>query len=195
MARRRDSSGSASGGSDLINDFFEESENELANVITGIRIVCALGLAFCPPFSIPFYVLYLICGVSDVLDGIVARCLGKETKSGAQLDTAADIVFTAVVILKTLPTVDIPTWVIVWTVCIAVLKAVNVITGFVMRRRFVAEHTVPNKICGVLLFALPLCVGFLPGRSVTVLIVMNCAVAAIAAVHEWYCIRTGKEIA
>ena len=39
-----------------------------------------------------------------------------------------------------------------------------------------------------------LCIGFLPGKPVTVLTVLTCAAAAFAAVHEWYCIRTGKEI-
>ena len=164
-------------------------------MITGIRIVCALGLIFCPPFSILFYVLYLIGGVSDVLDGIVARRLGKETKSGAQLDTAADIVFTVAVIAKTLPAIDTPAWVIVWIACIAVIKAVNIICGFVIRKHFVAEHTVPNKVCGALLFALPLCIGFLPGKPVILLTVLTCAAATFAAIHEGYCVCTGKEIA
>lgn len=163
-------------------------------MITGIRIVSALSLILCPPFSVLFYVLYLIGGVSDVLDGIIARWLGTETKTGAQLDTIADIVFTAVIFIKVLPAIRIPTWVIVWIVCIAVIKAVNLVSGFVIRKRFAAEHTVPNKICGVLLFALPLCIGFLPGKPVTVLTVLTCVAAAFAAVHEWYCIRTGKEI-
>ena len=166
----------------------------MADVITGIRIVCALCLIACPPFSILFFVLYLIGGVSDVLDGIAARRLGKETKFGARFDTAADIVFTIVVILKTLPAIDIPAWVIVWIVCVAVIKAVNIVSGFVIRKHFAAEHTVPNKVCGVLLFTLPLCIGFLPGKSVTVLIVLTCAAATFAAIHEGHCIRTGKEI-
>ncbi len=163
-------------------------------MITGIRIVCALGLIACPPFSALFYILYLIGGVSDVLDGIAARRFGIETKYGAQLDTAADIVFTVVVIVKTLPKVSLPAWVIVWIACIAVVKAVNIVGGFVIRKHFAAEHTVPNKVCGVLLFALPLCIGFLPGRAVTLLTVLTCAVAAFAAIHEWYCILAGKEI-
>ncbi|MBQ0135065.1 MAG: CDP-alcohol phosphatidyltransferase family protein [Clostridiales bacterium] len=166
----------------------------MANLITCLRILCGIGLLACAPFSSPFYCLYLLGGVSDVLDGFAARHFGTETRLGAQLDTAADIVFTAAVLIKVLPTVPLPLGLILWTVSIAVIKGINVISGFVMYKRFVAEHTVMNKLCGILLYAIPLCIGILPPRPVAVLISVTCAAAAFAAVQEGHYIRTGKEI-
>lgn len=166
----------------------------MANIITGFRIACALALIFCPPFSRWFYVLYILGIASDVFDGLTARCLGKETKLGARLDTIADIVFTAIVILKVVLTVSIPAWLIIWIVGIAVIKCINIISGFVIYKRFVAEHTVMNKICGVLLFAIPLCIGRYPWQPVAVLIILTCASATFAAVQEGHYIRIGKEI-
>ena len=166
----------------------------MANIITGIRIVCALALLVCPTFSGWFYALYLLGGVSDVLDGFAARHLGTQTKRGAQLDTIADIVFTAVVLLKVVRTVKIPVWLIVWIACIAVIKCINIISGFVIHKRFVSEHTVLNKLCGGLLFAIPLCIGRFPRQPVAVLMILTCAVATIAAIQERYYIRRGKEI-
>ena len=166
----------------------------VANVITGIRIVCALGLIFCPTFSAWFYVLYIVGGISDVLDGIVARHLGKETKFGARLDMVADIIFTLTVLIKVVRTVFIPMWLIIWIFCIAVIKCINMISGFVMHKRLVSEHTIMNKICGVLLFAIPLCIGRFPRQPVAVLIVLTCGVATFAAIQEGHYIRTGKEI-
>ncbi len=166
----------------------------MANIITGIRIVCALALIFCPTFSSRFYAFYILGGISDVLDGIVARRFGKETKLGARLDTTADIIFTVIVLIKTVRTVHIPVWLIIWTMGIAVIKCINIISGFVIFKRFVSEHTVMNKVCGVLLFAIMLCIGKIPSRPVSVLIILTCFAATFAAVQEGHYIRTGKEI-
>ena len=166
----------------------------MANIITGIRIVCAAALGFCPTFSAWFYALYILGGISDVLDGIAARRLGKQTRLGARLDTAADTIFTAVVIIKVVRAVSFPVWLVVWIVCIAVIKCGNIICGFVIYRRFVSEHTVMNKICGILLFALPLCIGGAPWQLSAILTVLICVSATFAAVQEGHYIRTGKEI-
>ena len=166
----------------------------VANVITGIRIACALGLIFCPTFSAWFYALYISGGISDVLDGIVARRLGKETKLGAQLDTIADIFFIGIIIVKTVPAISIPTWIIIWIICIALIKCVNILSGFVLYKRFISEHTVMNKICGALLFAIPLCMVKLPPQPLEALIILTCGVASFAAIQEGHFIRTGKEI-
>ncbi len=166
----------------------------MANVITGVRIVCALSLIFCPMFSAWFYGLYILGGVSNVLDGMAARRLGTETKFGAQLDTVADILFSAVVILKVMRAVSVPTWLILCIVCIAAVKCCNVICSFVLYKRLVSEHTVMNKTCGALLFALPICIGLFPRQLSVILSILTCAAAAFAAIQEGHYIRTGKEI-
>lgn len=57
-----------------------------------------------------------MANIITFLDGIAARQFGKETQLGAQLDTIADIVFTAVVIIKMVQTVYIPVWLLIWVV-------------------------------------------------------------------------------
>ena len=166
----------------------------MANAVTGIRVVCALALIFCPPFSVWFYLFCTVGGISDVLDGILARHLGKETKFGAQFDTIADTLFIGIVILKTVRAIPVPLWSIIWIVCIAVMKIINMISGFVIYKRFVCEHTVMNKLCGVLLFAFPLCLGLLSHKAVTGMIALLCAIATVAAIQEGVYIRTGKEV-
>ena len=165
-----------------------------ANVITIIRLVCALALIFCPTFSSWFYVLYIVGGVSDVLDGVVARQFGTETKLGARLDTIADIAFVLVVLIKIIRAVHIPLWLMIWIACIAAIKCLNIISGFVRYKRFISEHTVMNKICGVLLFAIPLCIGESLWLPVAALIILACGVATFSAVQEGHYIRTGKEV-
>ena len=166
----------------------------MANVITGIRIVCALSLAFCPTFSTWFYLFYILGGISDVLDGLAARHLKTETKFGAQFDTVADIMFSVIVIIKVVRAISIPLWLILWIVCIAVIKCFNIIKGFAISKQFVSEHTIMNKICGVLLFAITFCIDQFPWQWAAILIILTCGIATFAAVQEGHYIRSGKDI-
>ncbi|MBQ1314269.1 MAG: CDP-alcohol phosphatidyltransferase family protein, partial [Clostridia bacterium] len=45
----------------------------MANTITFFRIAASIVLLFCPVFSPAFYVFYIAAGLSDMLDGFMAR--------------------------------------------------------------------------------------------------------------------------
>ena len=47
-------------------------KKHIANIITGSRIVLSLPLLLIPLTSAWFYALYLLCGLSDMIDGAVA---------------------------------------------------------------------------------------------------------------------------
>ena len=106
----------------------------MANLITGIRILASVGLLFCPTFSSLFYVLYLLAGISDMIDGPVARGTGTTSDFGAKLDTGADFLFVAVCLYKLLPALDVPVWLYVWIGLIVLVKAANVVSGYVMQK-------------------------------------------------------------
>lgn len=61
-----------------------------ANVITGIRILCSTALFFCHVFSTVFYVLYITAGITDMIDGTVARMTHTESCFGAELSLKAN---------------------------------------------------------------------------------------------------------
>ena len=79
----------------------------MANLITGIRVLASVGLLFCPALSPSFFALYLLAGLTDMIDGPVARKTHTATAFGAKLDTAADILFAAVCLVKLLPVLNI----------------------------------------------------------------------------------------
>ena len=160
----------------------------MANIITGIRILCSIALLFVPVFSSPFYTLYLVAGVSDMIDGTVARKTGTASAFGSKLDTAADFILAAVCLIKLIPALDMPIWLIIWIAVIALIKVINIISGYVVRKEFVAAHTVMNKVTGVFLFILPLTVSFIDLKYSGALV---CAVATFAAIQEGHYIRTG----
>ena len=161
-----------------------------ANLITGVRILCSIALLFCQPFSPPFIVLYLIAGITDMTDGAMARKTNTTSELGAKLDTAADFVFVAVCLWKLLPRLAVPLWLWVWIVLIALIKMINIIFGYVIQKKYVACHTVMNKVTGVLLFMLPLT---LPVVELKYSAPLVCTVATFAAIQEGHFIRTERE--
>ncbi|MBR4433232.1 MAG: CDP-alcohol phosphatidyltransferase family protein [Bacteroidaceae bacterium] len=163
----------------------------MANPITCIRIVCSLALLFCAALSSTFWWLYVVAGLSDVADGWVARRTNTASEFGAKLDTVADGVFVVVCLVKLMPVFDIPPWLYVWVALIAAIKIVNIVSGYVVQRRFVAVHSVMNKVVGVLLFLLPLTFSFINIRYSAAVV---CSFATFAAIQEGHFIRTKKQV-
>ena len=162
----------------------------MANFITGLRIVFSVVLLFCPALSPAFYALYIAAGVTDMIDGAVARKTGTVSGFGAKLDTTADFVLVVVCLIKLLPAIHMPTWLIIWIVVIAVIKAINLISGYVMQKEIVVLHTAMNKVTGLLLFVLPLTLPFLDLKYSGAVV---SAVATCAAIQEGHLIRTSKK--
>ena len=160
----------------------------MANSITLFRIAVSIVLLFCPVFSPAFYAFYTVAGLSDMLDGFVARKTDSVSKLGARLDTIADFVLVAVCLIKFLPVLRIPAWLYAWIRIIALIKVINIISGFVVQKRFVTVHSVMNKATGTLLFLLPLTIPAVPLKYSAVIV---CAAATFAAIQEGHFIRTG----
>ena len=158
-------------------------KKHIANIITGSRIACSLPLLFIPLTSAWFYVLYLLCGLSDMIDGTVARRTSSANEFGARLDTVSDFVFMSVALIKFLPHLHISVWLWIWIGVIAMMKLGNVVLGFVCTKKFVSPHTVLNKIAGLLLFLLPVTISFV---DLTYTLPIVCTIATVAAIHEVY---------
>ena len=163
----------------------------MANLITGCRILCSIIMIFFSAFSVTFYVLYLAGGVTDMVDGLVARKTNTVSKMGSRLDSIADVFFVAVSLFKILPAVDISTWLWIWIAVIAAIKVINILSGFLSQKRFVAEHTIMNKVTGFLLFLLPLTLTVIELNYSGAVV---CCIATFAAIQEGHYIRTGKEV-
>jgi CDP-diacylglycerol--glycerol-3-phosphate 3-phosphatidyltransferase len=102
--------------------------------------------------TVPFWVLYLIAGSTDMLDGFLARRWGVESKFGAKLDSLADFIFVLVVGYKLFPLLKLPAALWMMIGLIAMVKTVNAISSYVVRHRIEFLHTKANKLTGFLLF-------------------------------------------
>lgn len=163
----------------------------MANIITSCRILCSIVMLFFPALSPVFYVLYLSAGFTDMIDGTVARKTNTASEFGSRLDTIADFVFVVICLIKLLPVLDIPMWLWIWTGGITVIKIINVVSGFVVQKKFVAVHTIMNKTTGLLLFLLPLTLSILNLKYGAIVV---CVAATFAAIQEGHFIRAGSTI-
>ena len=162
----------------------------IANILTGCRIFGSILLLFFPAVSLAFYIVYLFCGFSDMIDGIVARKTKSTSQFGSQLDTIADLVFVVVAIFKLFPVIHLPGWLWVWSGVIAVIKIVNIIWGYISKKQFIALHTIMNKVTGLLLFLLPLTIAFCELNYIAIAV---CSIATLSAIQEGFYVITDCE--
>ena len=150
-----------------------------ANVLTSMRIGLSGILLLLEPLGMAFYCVYALAGLTNMLDGPIARKRGTESRVGAVLDSAADLIFAAVSLVRLLPVYkeEMPFWLWAAVAFVIYLKGKNAIAGYVMNGKIVTMHTPLNRLAGLALFALPLVCIWVP------LTVYGgfCAAAAVAA--------------
>jgi len=121
------------------------------SILTIPNLISFLRLALIPVFaSLLFYgygatalVVFLIAGISDGLDGFIARRFKQESELGTNIDPIADkLLMTTAFIILTMPNVmqparhlPVPFWVTAAVIgrdvlIITVAGAINMITGF-----------------------------------------------------------------
>lgn len=163
----------------------------IANIITISRILSCIYLLISPVFSISFYIIYLFCGITDMIDGTIARITKSTSELGARLDTVADSVFVAVCFVKILPLMQFPVWLWTWIIIVAIIKIGNIVCELIFNKKMISIHSILNKVAGLLLFFLPLTFSFInPIYSSSVV----CFVATLAAIDEGYHTRVRNDL-
>ena len=124
-----------------------------------------------------------------MVDGYLARRLHAESKTGAVMDSVADIGLVACCAIRLLPVLPIPTWLWIWAGSIVLIKIINQISALVVHKRLCFPHTKANKLTGLLLFmAVPMAFWSI------VPIAIVAGVATFAAVQEGHFIRTRQRM-
>jgi CDP-diacylglycerol--glycerol-3-phosphate 3-phosphatidyltransferase len=155
------------------------------NCITAVRLMGTVVLLLTAPLSAAFFLLYVLCGVSDALDGWVARATDSSTELGAKLDSVADLLFYLVLLVKLLPILRraLPLWIWYLLGGVLTLRLAAYLTAAVKFKRFASVHTRLNKLTGLAVFLLP-CALLLPW--VTEYCVGACLLAGSASAQELY---------
>ena len=133
------------------------AKKNIPNYITVLRIVGTAFMLFLEPLSVAFYVAYTISGVSDALDGFIARKMKLTSEFGAKLDSIADLLFYATMLLKIFPLLLQKVSTALW-ILVGIILGLRVCTygiAAVKFKRFAAIHTYMNKLTGLAVFLIP----------------------------------------
>lgn len=161
----------------------------IPNIISVSRGITALAMLFFPVFSPWFWVLYGWGGISDMIDGPLARKLGAVSEVGSRIDSVADLVFVICSAIMILPSIGLPLWVWLWVAGIGLVKAVGIIIGSSRQRNLAIPHSVSNRLTGILLFCLPFAIVCFDALIPTVIV---CISGAASLFEDFQLIRKRK---
>lgn len=153
----------------------------LANLISLSRIVLSLLMVHVRDQTVLFVTLYLASGLSDLLDGFVARRTKSQSLLGARLDSIADLflfgAILAILVLKAwnelkpfIPCLLIVLFIRLVNMAIALRKYRLVVFGL---------HTWGNKLTGVVVYFSPLLLLVFRPAHVILPAFVVCALAAL----------------
>ena len=156
----------------------------MANIITILRILGTLLLSVTELKSPEFYILYTLTGVTDVLDGYIARKTNTTSEIGSKLDSAADLMFYGIVIYRFLPELGgmVPQGIWYAVMSIIALRVFTYIFTAVKYKVFMSNHTYLNKLTGFCVFLIPYLMLF--PDVLTGFAAITCVICAVASVYD-----------
>ena len=142
---------------------------QIPNILSAVRILLSFLLLALTKDTTLFLIVYFIIGISDVLDGWLARSLHVQSELGARLDSIGDLAFYCISLYIVFFQMN--------------LKIMNLISMLLLTRWkhhiWASMHTIGNKLTGLLLFLLvPLCVVTKSLPLIPVALVIACSYLA-----------------
>ena len=150
-------------------------------------MAASLILLIFPLRSAWFLAVYTLAGLTDALDGPFARASRQgSTERGAKLDSAADAVFFAALLVALLRMCAYPAWMLVWAGIIAAAR----LLALALRLRkgnATPPHTLWDKAAGAVLFGTPVLMHFAGAWGI-----LPALAAASAAAASQFAVRKGR---
>lgn len=131
---------------------------QIPNILSVLRIILSVLLIPTMPDGIDFTIIYITAGITDVLDGLIARKLGCESDFGAKLDSIADLTFFSIIVFMFynlyLPVLN-PAQQNSLIVIISI-RLINIALTKLKYKKLVFIHTIANKVSGIVVYLVPL---------------------------------------
>lgn len=130
-------------------------KKNLANILTMIRIAISLYLLSFSSITKQYLLFFGFAGLTDVLDGPIARKTKSVSLLGSQLDTIADLVmFSSIIkIYIKLRLLKKRHWMMI--IAGVIMLVSSLVIGFVKFKKLVFIHTISGKLLGFCTFLLP----------------------------------------
>ncbi len=155
----------------------------IPNIITMVRIIGSLCLLFVEPLKKAFYIIYTIAGLSDAIDGFIARKTNSVSELGSKLDSVADLSFYIVMILRIFPVLweKLPFWIWYMVLSVVIMRIAAYIISAVKFRRFASLHTYLNKAATLMIFFVPYIINH---KIISAFCTVICVIGIISSVEE-----------
>ena len=129
----------------------------IPNALSLTRLALCIPLAILSPFSIIYMILLAIAGVTDTLDGKLARRIKDgASELGATLDSIGDVCLVGVIIFAMMPRMEMWNW--VWVAFIGALSLKVLVStgiGLIKFKEIISLHTISLKVLFTFLFFHP----------------------------------------
>jgi phosphatidylglycerophosphate synthase len=164
----------------------------IPNTLSALRMALSASLFLFLENRGVFFIIFILCGLSDLLDGMIARRTHSQSALGARLDSAGDMLFFLTVLAC----------VVIWAgeeillllpyiAAIVVIRFINMAIAAIRFHKFAIIHTYANKAAGLLVFV---SFGVYILTSSIIAFVLLCVVAALSALEETLILITSKEL-
>jgi len=168
----------------------------IPNALSLTRLFLCIPLAILSPFSTIYIVLFVLAGITDTLDGKLARRIKNgASELGAILDSVADVCMVGVIIFAIMPKMEIWGWLWVTFICVLALKVIaSTGIGFLKFKEVISLHTISLKTLFTGFFFYPLLYYFIgAGLFMNIFSTVLIACALLVVTEEILIIATLKK--
>ena len=160
-------------------------KKNIPNIITVFRFFGTFVILFLAPLMPSYLLIYTATGMTDLLDGFIARKTNTTSPLGERLDSIADLCFYTVSLIKLLPVLVsvLPQYIWILVAVILLLRIVSYIIAAIKFHRFASHHTLLNKITGIFVFAIPY---FLLTKFGMIFCLLVCFIGILSTVEDLY---------
>lgn len=161
----------------------------IPNILTIFRILASLLIVMVSDKY--FFPLYFFAGVTDILDGWIARKMNWTSRFGTLLDSLADLLFFIVVVLKIILTIKLPAFLLWGALVIVLIRCITYLIGCFRFHQFASLHTYLNKLTGLLLFLSPIVLLIIPITPFGIILLVC---GSLSAIEELLIVSTTKKL-
>ena len=169
----------------------------LANILSISRIVGAAALLLgsfailpIPPLSFSFFVIYILCIITDLIDGPIARKTKSASSFGSALDSVADLALILTVLAILIPILNFEIWMFACIAFVIGVRILSLFIGLVRFRTITLVHTYSSKFSALILALFPV---FYELVNIGVAFGLAAVFAIIAACEELYIVICSLE--
>jgi len=161
------------------------------NMLSIFRLIMLIPLVLLEPLTLPFMVIYILAGLSDMIDGPIARRFNVASQFGAALDGGADLLFLFTVLFRVGPLIEFSSWLWIWIGIAIASKLLASVIGYIRHKEIIFFHTYLGKFFMFNLFLFPVYFVFFSTDAVLIVLLI---LVTLVIIEDIYINSTSKEV-